>query len=158
LLNFRELVNPVTAGYDTPTGRAVVADSTGGFFPFVGQQAVLQDFKLDLVGADKWEFNDSPFEFINIGGGAITFILDKFTLEKKSGGDWFASLSGVFQDGTFGNGGFDPLNDSNFPSIGSSYTFDIEAVPTPAMIPGLVGMGLAALRKRKDESSTEAEA
>lgn len=40
------------------------------------------------------------------------------------------------------------------------YTYDIEAnpVPTPALLPGLIGMGVAAWRKRKGEMAEEAGA
>jgi hypothetical protein len=39
-------------------------------------------------------------------------------------------------------------------------TLDLEAVPvpTPALLPGLVGMGIAALRKKKQEEAVEQEA
>ena len=39
----------------------------------------------------------------------------------------------------------------------SSFSISATAVPTPALLPGLIGMGVAAIRKRKDESKiTEA--
>ncbi len=46
-------------------------------------------------------------------------------------------------------------------TVGSTVTRnlsgDITAVPTPALLPGLVGMGLAALRKRKEEGAEQPE-
>ena len=39
-----------------------------------------------------------------------------------------------------------------------SLTADASAVPTPALLPGLVGMGIAALRKRKSAEETVEEA
>lgn len=43
--------------------------------------------------------------------------------------------------------------------IGQSSTdsIGVVTVPTPALLPGLLGMGVAALRKRKDETEVEAE-
>jgi hypothetical protein len=35
------------------------------------------------------------------------------------------------------------------------YTLEAAAVPTPALLPGLLGMGVAALRKRKQEAEAE---
>lgn len=35
---------------------------------------------------------------------------------------------------------------------------DVTAIPTPALLPGLIGMGVAALRKRQDGSEDSAEA
>ncbi|MBD2260584.1 PTPA-CTERM sorting domain-containing protein [Pseudanabaena sp. FACHB-2040] len=49
-----------------------------------------------------------------------------------------------------------------FPFRGSAaFLFPLEgsvtAVPTPALLPGLIGMGLTALRKRRDDSEESAE-
>jgi hypothetical protein len=33
----------------------------------------------------------------------------------------------------------------------------VETIPTPALLPGLIGMGLAALRKRKGEQAEQPE-
>ncbi len=63
----------------------------------------------------------------------------------RSGGDLTAAT------GTFtAQPGFNP----------SSYSLSIKAaaVPTPALLPGLIGMGIAAWRKRKGESAAQAEA
>lgn len=158
-LDFAELIlgDPV---FETPTGvGTVAAGSTGEFAAFVGKSVVLKDFSLASVGANKWSFTGNLSEFINVDSDAIKFDLFSFDLERGAGGDWIASLTGQFQGGLSGIGEFDPVNNRRFVrGAGSPYTLDITAVPTPAMIPGLVGMGLAALRKRKDESSTEAEA
>jgi hypothetical protein len=48
-----------------------------------------------------------------------------------------------------------------FPFIGvqtSSLEGSVTAIPTPALLPGLIGMGVAALRKRQDDSEDSAEA
>lgn len=39
----------------------------------------------------------------------------------------------------------------------SSFSISATAVPTPALLPGLIGMGIAAIRKRKDESEITEE-
>ncbi|PSN17797.1 hypothetical protein C7271_15835 [filamentous cyanobacterium CCP5] len=41
-------------------------------------------------------------------------------------------------------------------TVAFSILENTEAIPTPALLPGLVGMGVAALRKRKQEAEAEA--
>lgn len=157
-LNFRE-PGAINNGYGTNIGIATVAaGSTGSFESFIGDSAILKDFTLAVDGVNKWKFTGLLSNFIDVNAGAIQVDLFEFALERRAGNDWIATVSGTL-NGLDADGIFDPTEDGLFTqNPGSSYTFDIEAVPTPAMIPGLIGMGLAALRKRKDESSTEAEA
>jgi hypothetical protein len=61
-------------------------------------------------------------------------------------------------DGTFRINGFD-----NAPGIGqltfqdlsnpTSYSLSVSVIPTPALLPGLVGLGLATWRKRKEQAA-----
>lgn len=47
--------------------------------------------------------------------------------------------------------------DPNAPDVSfGTVTYGVQAVPTPALLPGLIGMGIAALRKRKGEGAIEA--
>ncbi|PSB18902.1 hypothetical protein C7B61_01260 [filamentous cyanobacterium CCP1] len=41
-------------------------------------------------------------------------------------------------------------------AVGTTYSGDLRAVPTPALLPGLVGMGVAALRKKRKGEGFEA--
>lgn len=66
-------------------------------------------------------------------------------------------FTGTFGDGTQGIGELAQLVElGNSGVFGYSATFT--AVPTPALLPGLVGMGLAALRRKKSEEAVEENA
>lgn len=59
---------------------------------------------------------------------------------------------GLFRDGTPGLVTFS----TQFGDTTNSYSGNLAAVPTPALLPGLIGMGVAALRRRKsDEEGSE---
>jgi len=88
------------------------------------------------------------------------------------GGNPVASLSASGQPGTVWNQFSYLLTATNnttrlsFGNLGEtsdslgSYldAVSVTAVPTPALLPGLVGLGIAALRKRKAEATAESEA
>jgi hypothetical protein len=67
-------------------------------------------------------------------------------------------FTGTFGDGTQGIGELAQLvSVSGSPNV-FGYAATFTAVPTPALLPGLVGMGLAALRRRKAEEAAEENA
>ena len=88
------------------------------------------------------------------------------------GGNPVDSLSAIGQPGTFWNqfsylltatSGTTRLSFGNLgetsDSLGSYIdAVSVTAVPTPALLPGLVGLGIAALRKRKAEAMAESDA
>jgi hypothetical protein len=96
------------------------------------------------------------------GGFNRTFTLTSFILNRESdinpitGAFAFtAGVQGFFEPptpgvpGIGGFGGFGKLS-----STGSTVSGEIEAVPTPAaVLPALIGMGTAALRKKKGEAA-----
>lgn len=91
---------------------------------------------------------------IDIAGNSnFKFDLDFFTFDAVTGKGRF---KGTFSDGVVGLGNFNKLAPIAGPGTNFAYNLDITAVPTPALLPGLIGMGVAALRKRKGEAS-EAE-
>lgn len=60
--------------------------------------------------------------------------------------------NGSFSDGVYGEN----YSSETYVSVTSgSFQQRAQAVPTPALLPGLIGMSVVALRKRKDESSKE---
>ena len=68
------------------------------------------------------------------------------------------ALSGTFFDGSNEVAGFGTLAITSVPkSSGYSISLNTVPIPTPALLPGLIGMGVAALR-RKQEESADAEA
>lgn len=152
--------------FNTPTGTAAVTTSSSDRFEtLIGQLATLQDIKLTNTAANLWEYQLSPLNnFISVGSVAVQ--LSTFRLVRNPGNDWLASMTGMFQDtGLPAFGEFDPLQDNTVGRIGftnvasnsngSSYSFDVEEVPTPALLPGMVGLGVAALRRKNDESAEE---
>ncbi|NMF83017.1 PTPA-CTERM sorting domain-containing protein [Nodosilinea sp. P-1105] len=66
-------------------------------------------------------------------------------------------FTGSFGDGTPGIGELAPLE-----TVGQSgvfgYAASFTAVPTPALLPGLIGMGVAALRRKQEEETSEENA
>lgn len=96
-----------------------------------------------------------------LGGFTRTYTLTSFILNQTSpssaaGFAFSADFNGFFQpptpgvQGIGGLGGFGKLA-----STGSTVAGAITAVPTPALLPGLIGLGAAALRKRKGEQVAE---
>jgi len=70
-----------------------------------------------------------------------------------------ATFDGFFRSGsdlTAATGKF--TAQSGFNPTSYSLSIKAAAVPTPALLPGLIGMGVAAWRKRKGESAAQAEA
>jgi hypothetical protein len=120
---------------------------------------VLKDLLLTKTGATSWVLASSPIgSFITGLAGGVTYELTQFNLSKVGTG-YSADLSGIFQGGAFdGIEGLGTITaQANLVKAnGSSFSGDITPVPTPALLPGLLGLGITALRKRKGEGS-EAE-
>jgi hypothetical protein len=156
LLDFRQDPGQI---YGTPTGKAIVTTSSSGrFAALLGQLATLTDITLANQGGNVWEYTGPTLaNFITVD--TIGFSLSVFRLVKNPGNDWLATVEGQFQDtGKPAFGEFDPLQDNSFAIAtgnGSSYSFDIEEVPTPALLPGFIGLGVLALRRKNDKSAEE---
>ena len=124
--------------------------------------------------------NDDPARFNTItwtfgDSDVIGFFAEFFSVEdgmmitgNYDGGasiDLFSVLGGAMTNTGEAEGGFGVISDTAFDSITYSFTgsgdssFRVDdlavAVPTPALLPGLVGMGVAALRKKKDGEIAE---
>ncbi|MBD2112376.1 MULTISPECIES: PTPA-CTERM sorting domain-containing protein [Cyanophyceae] len=157
-LDFRDLTTNGNKGYGTPTGLASITTSSSGRFEnLINRVATLKDITLTSQGGDVWEYTGSTLpNFITVD--TLGFSLSVFRLVKTNS-DWMANVEGQFQDTALpAFGEFDPLNDVDFvkASNGSSYSFDIEEVPTPALLPGLIGLGVAALRRKNEEAEENA--
>jgi|GEM_PF-3359311 len=83
--------------------------------------------------------------------GSETFKLTQLTGFASS----TISFEGIFGDGVKGLGTFTVLGNQ-----GELFTYQgsVTAVPTPALLPGLLALGLGVLRKRKAEAIEEVEA
>lgn len=100
--------------------------------------------------------------FITLAGGSsgsITFNLTQlldvsFTdITGDANGIFSAKLKGVFQPGSLPNDSGRDFFLTFKSSANSGVTAEFTAVPTPALLPGLLAVGAAALRKRKKEAT-----
>ncbi|OUC13511.1 MAG: hypothetical protein B0A82_17085 [Alkalinema sp. CACIAM 70d] len=110
---------------------------------------------LEKTSATQWKLMSGVASWLSGGAlGNVKYDLTSFILN-KIGTDFEAKLDGFFvQPGQTVGTNTDP-NVTSFTSqaklaiTGTTYSADIAAVPVPALLPGAVGVGLAALRKRK---------
>jgi hypothetical protein len=153
------------ANFSAGTGNVTVeTGSTGSFTGLVGSNTRIRD--LSLTKSDNtWTLsNPSSSPFLQLSNG-VQYLLNTFTLTRTSSGPFFL---GTF-DGTF----FDPSDNSSIASeglfssqgrdflskTGTTFSATVTAVPTPALLPGLIGLGVAAWRKRRSEDEqTDSEA
>ncbi len=146
-LNFRQ----VPGGYATPIGTAADQDFN---------QFQISDLILNGTSTP-WNLNSVVVPPFLSGLGIVpnggSFNLTSFSLTQLSNDFFGGVFTGIFANGTAGTGTFTSQS-ANFLTVGTSYSaaIDYVAVPTPALLPGLLGLGVAALRKRKGEGS-EAE-
>ena len=182
ILNFAEKFVGDTSGiknYSTKNGTGTLAlnnDPVFGIGDFI-----FKDLNLTKTSATTWSLlgavggpNGTVTNFISGLSSGVTYSLNSFGLTKLSDGSFKAVLDGIFSgnigdvDGsiTFQSGltKVDNSVDLSKPkkkgsklflanTSGSSFSGDTTAIPTPALIPGLLGLGVAALRKRKSEES-----
>jgi hypothetical protein len=151
VVNFASFANP-------STGTATIGSPTDVFFGTTGSSITLKDLTLTNTGLNSWALAATVPSFITGLAGGVTFDLNRFELVRVNTGPlanrgFFADYSGIF---------------SNFPDATGvgSFTTQLSAanrrgalfsstvnVPTPALLPALLGMGAAALRKRKGEAA-----
>ena len=170
LLNFsdNQPQPPTSAKYNlTPgLGKALVSPSSSD--PVFGKNstATLKDLKLIKFGTsfvldpNFLDLKSEVSNFIQLTNG-IVFNLKSFTLV-QSGVHWLGDYKGQFVAGNTtidGVGTFDTSDDAGTFRLkksktrGSDYIINSHAIPTPALLPGLLGLSVAALRKRKSEES-----
>lgn len=166
-LNFTEvggpLVNEVsltTVDFNNTRGIFEVAgSSTGTFSRLVGNAITI------LSDIDLTTFSGS-LPFLSVDGGPL-FTVTAFTdtdFRIRNGRETFeANVRGFFSDGPNSipvkpTSFFIAVNTTGGGNTRDNVDFSIETVPTPALLPGLVGMGVAAFRKRKSEEEETVEA
>jgi hypothetical protein len=135
--------------------------STGSFFPLGSSYVDTESLTLKKTSADHWELQGPVANFIRRGTGAngYAYNLDSFILEKVTmlGNVFYlASSTGSFFDYTdntsISAGGPFSSQTNKFVLSGTSISGDITAdhtVPTPALLPGLLGLGMTAMRKKR---------
>jgi hypothetical protein len=161
-LNFDDNIFFGLVNYTNNVGKAVVgASSAAAFGP--GSAVTVKDLTLQQVGSN-WVLASPVTNFLSLTNG-IKYSLNSFALKQVSGGSvpsFEANFSGVFTPFAVGNGLFTTQGKFTFnpPTSlnGSTYSASINVIPTPAMLPGVIGMGLAALRKRKSQAAEKTEA
>jgi len=151
------LINGVPGSQDGPAGEDIggflVSNKTGSFAALpVGlfglTTGIIQDIPslASFQSINNFLFfgENSPFNF-------------KLTSISYSGLGRF-ELNGVFADNTIGTGAITTqLVDGKINSYSATLVAGNE-IPTPALLPGLIGMGAAVLRKRNAEETEQAEA
>jgi hypothetical protein len=146
------------------TVQPIAIDSGTGSFETFDLFARILDVPLENKGGGLFSLSapvDNFLSFINLppiwsGFNDVQFTLTKFDFNRNIGRT--TALEGFFiRDGhkTPGVGAFSSQLTEFEPS---TWSMSIEAVPTPALLPGLIGMGVAALRRKKDEEVAEEHA
>lgn len=137
-------------------GKIRTVGATGGFLPYFAKNGTIKD--LSFVGGVSGEV----LKFMKINPD-LFFDLKKATVTVAAiNSSGFRAVDVLFE-GIFKNNagvvegeGF-LTTQLNLNTKGldkpSSYSISSTAIPTPALIPGLLGLGVAALRKRKSEES-----
>lgn len=159
---------------DTTLGTIGIPFGSGNIFGAAGTAITVQDLDLKKTGTDTWELASmtSIVDWLTGMDNSVSFDLVSFNLERTislvTGTTAFeADIAGIFRPSNLdGTGGFTAQGRLAFkPGVsspsGSTFSADItagEEIPTPALLPGLVGMGVAALRKRKSEEEETVEA
>jgi hypothetical protein len=160
-LPFQGEINSTTVG----TGKGTITAPTDSVFGNVGDQITLKDLKLTRTESNTWTLasvSDGVNFITGLAGGA-TFSLETFVLKRifspSSNAPLFvAEYTGFFSNfDQIGVGVLTPSSGQAFITrAGTSYSSGIAVVPTPALLPGLIGMGAAALRKKRKEEGLEA--
>ena len=153
VFNFFELANP-TIGYGSSIGQGRIGIATTPVFGAYDSILNLKDLNLTQTSASTWKLDSSPLDgFITNLSDSRKFNLENFDLTKDGSGNFTAKILGHFDppgiEG-FGNGNF-TTQAATLNFNGTTYSLDITAVPTPALLPGLIGMGVAAVRKKKQK-------
>lgn len=148
---------------DTSFGTATVADAADDVFGLGGEAFSVGDLTLTNTSATTWELTTGSVDSWLSGlPNGLGFILEQFVLQNVTvtAGPttiplYVAFISGFFTPSGLGGDGSLTSQGSLVLGSGSSFSADITAVPTPALLPGLIGLGVAALRKREQAGAEE---
>jgi hypothetical protein len=151
--------NNLTGG----AGGVTIGASTGSFANYSLGAGLIKDLALPTPAAgQKSNFlqfavgsirTTSTFPFVSFPTWTGRFNLDTFTVTSAANQPFAANFTGFFNVQGFDlTPGIGQLTAQNLSGT-TSYSLSITAVPTPALLPGLLGLGVAALRKRKSEQT-----
>ncbi|MBX2863314.1 MAG: PTPA-CTERM sorting domain-containing protein [Leptolyngbyaceae cyanobacterium MAG.088] len=144
--------------FDALSGRSNFSDLVPWFNEGVDGEGIAFDetiaFELATDAFNK--FIDPNEADLGTPNGSAEFVGPFFLYARNSdnlgGSAAFTTYDGNTQlndNSSFVDGQFDP-NATAFYAI---VNLDVEPIPTPALIPGLIGMGLAVIRKRKSDTA-----
>ncbi|MBE9138776.1 PTPA-CTERM sorting domain-containing protein [Nodosilinea sp. LEGE 07088] len=142
------------AGLGTPGG--TVNNVSLGTAAFGGFNSIfsISDLQLEKTSDTTWVLSGGPVVWLSGLANGIGFTLEAFDLTQNPSSSFEALISGFFTpSGLAGSGSL--TAQGGFKLNGTSFSADITAIPTPALLPGLVGLGFAALRKRKQEDAEQ---
>ncbi|MGG6238286.1 PTPA-CTERM sorting domain-containing protein [Nodosilinea sp. AN01ver1] len=150
----------------TFTNPGTIPAGADGVFGPANTQITVGNLNLTSTGVNTWNLANPVDNWLTGLEDGLTFSLTSFDLTRVMLGGplppgspssfFVAGIQGVFQPlGLDGSGSFSAQGSLRID--GSSYSADITAapIPTPALLPGLLGLGVAALRKRNGEEDAE---
>jgi len=147
--------NPTQFVFSTLGGTAlkttIGASSTGSFAGLGGTEPSIQNLSLTPSGVNLFSSGPVTNFITNIGAG-ISFDLTQFIYDNLASKATFEGFFRSGADSIAAKGGFftSQLDAAN----PNTYSASIAAIPTPALLPGLIGLGMGVLRKRKKEMAT----
>lgn len=155
LLNFSSFSN-------TTAGTVTIADVSADVFGTAGTSFSIGDLALTKTNDTKWELTTGLVDnWLSGLANGVGFTLEQFVLERTSVTvgpatvpQYVAFVSGFFTPSGLGGDG-SLTAQGGLVLGGSSFSSDITAVPTPALLPGLIGLGAAALRKREQDTADD---
>jgi hypothetical protein len=132
----------------------VEVGSTHTFASLIGSNVRVQDIQLTKSG-NTWTLASAPDPFLQLENG-IEYELSTFTLTRLPGpffnGNFFGSFFDPSDNTSIGGKGlFSSQGQQFLKETGTTFSATITAVPTPALLPGLIAMGVATLRKRRQQ-------
>jgi hypothetical protein len=147
-LNFFDYAN-------TSSGTGTIFPVTHPAFGTPPNPVTLKDLTLTKTSATSWVLSTPTLaNFITGLGASGNFNLTSFTLNFLSPSTYRAGYTGFFSNFSqaIGVGGFTTQAPDFTGNDGDTFSTSV-TIPTPALLPALLGMGVAALRKRKGEET-----
>ncbi|MGG6263553.1 PTPA-CTERM sorting domain-containing protein [Leptolyngbya sp. AN03gr2] len=162
--------NTFTVKFDT--GTFTLSGQQGELTDLAGTP-ILKNLTLNRVSSTSTFTSVATSEFIRgltLAGRSVFFDLDAATFTGSFTGNNVFNFAGTTESPLTGTLRAVGINNTNetigtatvstlkvSQSLQGTANVQVQTVPTPALLPGVIGFGVAALRKRKGEASTEAE-
>jgi hypothetical protein len=155
----------------TPTGLTInfsnfgINSSTGTLASLSGTPTVFPSLSLTGSGSSFSSSGQAGFiQGLNLGGNLLNFDLNPFTANSVELLPGIVQLTSSGISGTLSGGGNSVLGQGALASINFNSgapgvaVISVQTIPTPALLPGLIGLGVGIVRKRQSEASGKAEA